>query len=180
MRLWLLAQITLALSTSFMALPALAENVKIPAHYLPKVEYYMAPLEIQITGEQPNVKDLRQQETADKYVMHIGEATPIPPPQIRPTAKPPVVREWGLPPAGFQSYVGDQSSALRKADMPPLVLHKTPPGSILTRRPAAAPASVALKTTKPVPIASVYEPYSQTVNNIGSVTKTAARGKLLK
>src|ERR1700733_7423687 len=110
MKLWFLGSIAFALSTSFAARPVLAENVQITKNYLPKVEFYKAPLQVQILNEDPRVRDLRQLESEGKYVVHIGELPPVPPEQIRPSAKAPVIREWGLPKEAFQSHVGDSPS----------------------------------------------------------------------
>src|ERR1700678_2521360 len=121
MKLWLFGSVAFVLSASFTALPAHAENLQIAKNYLPKVEWYKAPLQIQITQEQPLVRDLRQQESDEKYILHIGELPPIAPEQIRPTAKPPVMREWGLPRASFQSQIKDKGAM---ADLPPLAAHR--------------------------------------------------------
>ena len=175
---WLFVSFALMAGTSWTASAAFADNVQIPRNYLPKVQYYMAPLEYQITGEKPGVRDLRQEETEQKYVMHIGELPPLAPEQIRPSAQSPVVREWGLPEAGFQSHVGDASKIAGKSNLPPVGVHRVMPE--VKHASASRPTEADLaRTAKPLPIASVYQPYSQNMNCAVSSSRTSARGKLI-
>jgi hypothetical protein len=179
MKLWLFGSFALALSASFTVLPGHAENLRMTKNYLPKVEFYKAPLQIQILDRQPQVTDLRQQESEGKYVVHIGELPPVPPEQIRPSAKSPVIREWGLPKAGFESHVNDKPAAVSKSDLPPVGVHRLHYEGLrsLSSRPDSP--SVLSRTAKPVPIASAYEPYSQDISIANSAAKSSARGKLI-
>jgi hypothetical protein len=181
MKLWLFGSFALALSASFTALPGHAENLRMTKNNLPKVEFYKAPLQIQILDQQPLVTDLRQQESEGKYVMHIGELPPVPPEQIRPSAKSPVIREWGLPNAGFESHVHNKPAAVSKSDLPPVGVHRLQPEGLrsLSSRLPDSP-SVLSRTAKPVPIASAYEPYSQDISIANSAAKSSARGKLIR
>ncbi len=120
--------------------------------------------------------DLRQQETAQKYVVHIGEPLPVMPEQIRPSSGSPIMREWTMPP------LVDYNQPTRKAanNLIPQPHFKASRELVHRRHAKSDMAPVSSRGLKPVPIASAYETFSQDENIAASATRSSSHSRVVR